>query len=223
MKCSMQRSKSLASQLFRRPGVVLGMVLGTFLSVAAPRVATSDTPRAVWRLQEIPFVYQGYSTRYSCDSLRLKVKQVLGAVAVHESTIVPTSCNMIGSSSQIASMQISVMSAAPLTPATEAEIAARSSRQELLDRLGVRRELNDEFPAQWREVDVGRQLNMDAGDCEFLRQLGDQVLSHLAVRIVDIEKSCPSTPRRFKQPKLKVEALVPLTIDGVPKIADIGR
>ena len=211
---AMQRSASFASRCSSVPNVVLGAVValaGTIL----PAAANSEIPHAVWRQQEIPFVYQGYNTRYSCDALQLKVKRVLGAVAVHDSTTIrPTSCSMIGTTSQIASMQISVVSAAPLNDRTKAELAARGSQQVLLDRLGVRQELGHEFVAQWREIDLARQLKFDAGDCEFLRQFGDQVLSHLAVTIVASEGPCSSAPPRFKQARLKVKALQPVLIDG---------
>jgi hypothetical protein len=182
---------------------------------SATDFAGADIAHAVWRQQEIPFVYQGYNTRYSCDALQLKVKQVLGAVAVHDSTtITPTGCSMIGPTSQIASMQISIVSAAPLNDATRAEFTARSSQQELLDRLGVRQELGQEFVAQWREVDIARQLRFEAGDCEFLRQFGDQVLSRMAVKVIASEGPCAVTPPRFKQARLKVRALAPVSIDS---------
>ena len=188
------------------------VALGTLVAMAIPLVARSEIPHAVWRLQEIPFVYHGYATRYSCAALQVKLKQVLGAVAAHDSTTIrPLSCSMVGASSQIASMQISVVSAAPLDADTQAEVAARSSRQALLDRLGVHRELDQEFPAQWRDVDLARQLKFESGDCELLRQIGDQVLSHLAVKFI-AEAPCPITPRRFTQPRLKVQALAPLSI-----------
>ena len=195
-------------------------VLGTVLALATPLVAQSEIPHAVWRVQEIPFVYHGHKTRYSCAVLQMKVKQVLGAVAVHESSISPTACSMIGESSQVASMQIRVVSAALLTSETRAEVAARSSQQVLFDRLGVRRELGDEFPAQWQELDLGRQLKFESGDCEFLRQISDQVLSRLAVQITAIEGPCPVTPSRFKQPRLKVNVLTPLGIDNLRTMSD---
>jgi len=177
--------------------------------------ANTDISHAVWRQQEVPFVYQGYTTRYSCDALQLKVKQVLGAVSVHDSTTIrPTGCSMIGTTSQVASMQISIVSAAPLDDATRTEVAARSSQQELFDRLGVRQELGQEFVAQWREVDIARQLRFEAGDCEFLRQFGDQVLSHMAVKVIASEGPCAVTPPRFKQARLKVQALTPISVDG---------
>lgn len=203
--------------LSRRIGCRIGLV-GALLAMVLPLTASSEIPRAashaIWRVQEIPFVYQSFQTRYDCNALRMKVKRVLGAIAVHDSTTIrPIGCSMVGESAQIASMEISVISAAPLTESASAELQARSSKQALLDRLGVRQELGQEFPAQWRDFDLARELRFEAGDCEFLRQLGDQVLSRLAVKVVAIDGPCPVTPRRFKQPRLKVQAFVPVSVD----------
>ena len=210
----MQRSKYFSFghviESWRRSWSV---ALGALVALA-PFAARSEIPQAVWRLQEIPFVYHGYATRYDCNALRMKLEKVLDAVAVHDSTTIrPMSCSLVGTSSQVASMQISVVSAAPLDAAARAEVAARSSQQVLLDRLGVRRGLGEEFPAHWRDVDLARQLKFESGDCELLRQIGAQVLSHLAVKILAVDSPCPITPRRFAQPRLKVQALAPLTID----------
>jgi hypothetical protein len=213
--------KRFDSRVGRRGLALSALVTLSTLSWAATQAANTfstddlaDISHAVWRLQEVPFVYQGYNTRYSCDALQLKVKQVLSAVAVHDSTtITPTGCSMIGTTSQVASMQIRIVSAAPLNDAARAEVAARSSQQELLDRLGVRQELGQEFVAQWREVDIARQLRLEPGDCEFLRQFGDQVLSHLAVKVIASEGPCAVTQPRFKQARLKVQALAPLSMD----------
>jgi len=209
---AMRRSITFAEQC----RFVLGSVMAlTLCAAASGEPSREDVSHAVWRQQEISFVYQGYITRYSCDALQLKVQQVLAALAVHDSTTIrPTGCSMIGATSQIASMQISVVSAAALTEETRAEIAARSGQQELLNMLGVRQELGQQFPAQWREIDVARQLKFEAGDCEFLRQFGDQVLSRLAVKVIAAEGPCATAPPRFKQARLKIQALTPIDIDG---------
>ena len=44
---------------------------------AAPPAPAGEPQSAVWTEKELTFVYQGFTTRYSCDGLRDKVRSVL--------------------------------------------------------------------------------------------------------------------------------------------------
>ena len=51
--------------------------LGLFLGSAAWADSTDGGQSAVWTQKEFQFVYQGFTTKYSCDGLRDKMRTVV--------------------------------------------------------------------------------------------------------------------------------------------------
>ena len=192
-------------------------VLGVLLCFAIAPLARAEPQPAAWRVQDVRFVYRGSMTIYDCVHLGLKVRQILDAVGVHESTRIQTeSCNVLqpagGAPTQVVSMRIHLAAPAFATAELKAEQASASARNELLERLGAQRLSASEFAAVWVERDLSntRGLKMSAGDCELLQQVREQLLSRLAVQVIGRERSCSSSPHRLRRPVLKVLALVPL-------------
>ncbi len=53
--------------------IVAGVLVGPAAGIAAPQNAVE----AVWVSRQVSFVYQGFTTHYSCDGLRDKVRDML--------------------------------------------------------------------------------------------------------------------------------------------------
>jgi len=168
---------------------------------------------AFWRSQDVRFVYRGQATIYDCEALRQKIRQVLSEIGAHIGTRVePVGCHVTRAAdvpAQMASFQIRVVSPAPASTHIEQERAKLDSRRALLGRLGVATESAHEFPADWRSVDVVRSgaVRFDGSDCELLRQLREQVLSKLAVKVLAQDRRC--SMQRLRLPTLTVAVLVP--------------
>lgn len=192
-------------------------VLGVLLCLAIAPFARAEPQTAAWKAQDVRFVYRSSLTIYDCEHLGSKMRQILHAVGAHASTRIQTeSCNVLqpagGTPAQVVSMRIQLTAPALATPELRAELRRESSRHELLKRFGVQTVSSDEFAAVWVKRDLSnmRGLRMDAGDCELLLQVREQVLSKLAVEVVGSDRSCSSSPHRLRRPVLKVLALVPL-------------
>jgi hypothetical protein len=174
-----------------------------------------DVTAAVWKSHAMHFNYVGRTTAYSCDTLISKVARVLAVTGVRDMRIDAKTCIFGGGQGQplvqLASMQLDFRSPTLATAAAKAEIAEGAARRELLQRLGVSAPPSEEFPAVWKQVNLGadRRLQLDAGDCELLRQLTRQVLSEMAVEIVSRNPSCSLSPQRHSKARLKIRALTP--------------
>lgn len=183
----------------------------------AAAAAAAHTQAAYWRTQDIKFVYRGQSSLYDCASLRIKVQQVLGEIGAQVGTRVdPLGCHISNFAvpTQIATLQIMIVSPAPATSELEQELARLEGRRELLERLGAKPPPTEEFPAGWQDVDIARTSTARFGsvDCELLRQLREQVLSKLAVRVLAYDRTCST--QRMRPPKLTVAVLVPAGVPG---------
>ncbi len=191
-------------------------MLGAILWLSSFAALADETEPALWVSQEIHLVYRSQLTLYECASVRRKVMSILHALGAHASTDVRLqSCNISqpagGPPSQLVSMQIHVLSAAPATAQLRAALAKRQSRRELLERLGARTSPPEEFTAVWRRVDLtaDRELRLGSSDCELLEQLTQQVLPKLSVKVLARERFCSQSPHRLRKPTLKVLALKP--------------
>ena len=220
-------NKSYAGETRRRSRYLSALLSASIVVSSAMLPAHAESQRALWKTQQIRFVYRGYTTMYACSVLEAKVRQILGALGAQDGTKVDAQhCNVVHAAStaamQTASLQIDVVSAAPATPELKNTLASQSSRRELLSRLGVEQATADEFPAEWHGVDVAslRQIRLTAGDCELIRQLRDQVFPKLAIQVIASDRSCSLAPHRLREPRLKVLALLPATQpDALPSDA----
>ena len=59
------------------PAIVGGLLLGCGMSAPLWADESGGSVPAVWADKELTFVYQGFTTKYSCDGLRDKMRGVL--------------------------------------------------------------------------------------------------------------------------------------------------
>ncbi len=205
--------------VFKQMGCVLGLV---GLLAAAGARADDATP-AVWKTQEIQFNYFGFTTTYTCDGLRDRVRAILRAVGADKDLQLTTwGCGALDRPTRLPSLRIALSTPVPATPENIADIS-RLAADQAADKKSSRKQLShaattDQFPAVWKTVDF-RKSNVQArsGECELMEQLRDQVFKKLSVRIVDDHLNCIPNQISIGQPDLKVAALVPAPTDGVTK------
>jgi hypothetical protein len=168
---------------------------------------------AVWRVQSLRFAYSGYSTVYSCDSLRDKVRDILQVLGARETTRIRS----WGCTDMVTHgfMEITLESPVEATPENVRALTNYDSTQQLVAR--VRNERLDppeelpRFPAAWKTVSMKQKpLKLGPSDCELVEQLRRDVFPRMSIRVERDRLHCSVAFGNLGQPQLRVAALVAL-------------
>jgi hypothetical protein len=149
---------------FKIPALVAIAAL-TWASAGAARPDDS----AVWVPKEFTFRYQGFTTQYSCDGLRDKMRKVLLELGARPDLEVSNyGCTRLSGPDPFPGVRVRMN---VLQPAPKGEQAVA---------------------AQWEKVDLlSRRDPIDAtADCELILQIEQQVLPLFATRNVDYSSTC---------------------------------
>jgi hypothetical protein len=153
-------------------GLLLGLPAGA-ADTGAPATAAPEALPAVWTQKQLNFLFQGFTTRYSCDGLEGKIKHVVkelgarGDFEVHSYGCATPSGRPDPFPS--VSIKMSVLQPAPAGAAA-----------------------TDLVPAHWQRVDLHLDKDpvWEAGDCELLEQIKQKLLPLFATREVDFASNC---------------------------------
>lgn len=189
------------------------------LSVSAAEAQAADPVQAVWMEQEVDFYFQSFTTYYSCSSLETKIRRILTALGARDLKLRTRGCISPHEIARLPSVRINLTAAVEATPEALAELEKTRSTRELIAR--ARRDASqaqrdeEQFLAQWQSVSFARnKLHLDPGDCELIEQLKERVFPKLAIRVVDDQVRCSPNQPALAQPRLVVEALMPMpTVD----------
>jgi hypothetical protein len=167
---------------------------------------------AVWKTQRIAFVYQGYSTFYSCSGLHRTLQRILVNVGARDGIRLQT--YYCDDRSGAARFELTIESPVEATPENVRELTTYDSRDELVatvrgERLPSAEDL-PRFPAVWKTVSFARDRNMRLapGDCELVQELRRQILPRMSVHVIRDNVRC-SAFGTIAPPQLTVSALVP--------------
>jgi hypothetical protein len=153
--------------------------------------AGSGRESAVWAPKELNFVYQGFTTNYSCDGLQDKMKRVLLKLGARADIQVRGfGCTRLVGPDPFAGVRI---------------------RMNVLQTAG--KQGGQAVPAHWKVVDLLADLDdrdpVDAaGDCELVEQIKQKVLPLFATRNVDYSATCVPRQLLVGATRLKAEVLV---------------
>lgn len=182
-----------------RAGLTSSLAAVTLLASALPGPARADTPSgegqtAVWTHKELWFVYQGFTTHYSCDGLRDKVRVVLLDLGARKKDlqVVESACSRsAGRPDPFPGVRIKMSVLIPADGATEGQ---------------------ESVPAHWKpvalKVDDYHYTN-DSGECELVEQVRDKILPLFTTRNLDYRSDCIPHQASPTGPSLKLEALFP--------------
>ena len=145
---------------------VLG-VSSAALAIAAQQPAVD----ASWHKQEVQFTYTGFTTNYTCDGLRGKLKLLLRLAGARPDADVRVPCTSPAGSPQRSSTVLLTLHA--LAPAAAADANAATT--------GV-----------WKDVawSAGSPRELDAGDCELIDNFARRILPLFTTRNVENRMSC---------------------------------
>jgi hypothetical protein len=187
-----------------RSGLIVPAVVACLLAApvwaadetAAPQGATGEPQLAVWADKELTFVYQGFTTRYSCDGLRDKVRGVL-----------------LDLGAQKKSLKIQEQGCTSASGRPEPFPGVHVKMRILLPTAAVSPTKSDQtpVPAHWRPVDLKLRdsFSNDSGECELVEQIRSQILPHFSTRNVELNSNCVPHQASATRPSLKMEVLVP--------------
>jgi hypothetical protein len=143
------------------------------LAGQAPAVQAGDLA-ATWQRHEIDFTYVGFTTRYSCEGLRDKLRVLLEASGAQPGfRITARSCGMrYGNVTKFPAVKLVFHTAA--LPSDGSAAAGEPT------------------PARWQKVVLKRRQprQLDPGDCELVEQFRDRILPAFTTRHVDADINC---------------------------------
>ncbi len=151
----------------------------------------AETVPAKWEAHQVRFNFFGLNSVYTCDGISDAVRRLLIAFGARDDARVEARC--MGSSSELEQHH-------RLLLAFAVPVAEQSD------------DLREEtFPAEWREVRIGRNRPRGLGDtdCELVEQFHEQVLARLRVRNTKKRPRCPMGSVR-QSPNLSLTLLMPL-------------
>ena len=172
-------------------------------TAAATEAATdaADAQPANWTPKELSFIYQGFTTHYSCDGLREKVRSALLILGARKKDLVinESGCvNRNGGPESFPGVRIKMQ---VLTP-----VAAGATP--------------DAKPvaAHWKPVDLrlDRDALSESGDCELLEQIKQSILPLFTTRNIKYSSTCVPHQLSVGGTILRADVLVSDAPDAKP-------
>lgn len=145
-------------------------------AVSLPPVAQANDANvsAAWKRHEIEFVYMGFTTRYSCEGLRDKMKLLLRTVGARPGfEVVTRSC--AGPPGRVDPFpNVRIVFETPEIPAAG------------------RHDVGDPTVARWRPVALSQHKprDLETGDCELVEQFRGRVLTAFVTRQLEGDINC---------------------------------
>lgn len=176
----------------KRTGILIAAVFLT----TAPAWAADDSGDhlfAVWTDKELTYVYQGFTTKYSCDGLRDKMRGVLLDLGAEKKTLKVTE---LGCSSDFGRPD----------PFPGVKVKMR-----VLQPAAFNTSDKDLVAAHWQPVDLKLRDSFatDSGECELVEQIQQRVVPLFAARNVQLRTDCIPHQATATPPSLKMQVLAP--------------
>lgn len=149
--------------------VLAGVLLATLPALAVAQGGVE----AVWAPRHVKFVYQGFTTRYSCEGLREKIHEMLSKLGARDVKVRPYGCIGLTGVEPFPGVKVTMR---VLVPAT----VHGGRRPEAV------------VPSHWRDVSLMRS-NADPeeqGNCELIEQFKETFLPLFATRHIRYQSNC---------------------------------
>jgi len=175
----------------------------------------ADGPiEAIWRVQRFDFIYRSTDVYYACHVLPLKIGAILTALGAHDRVVVDIDC-MGRAFVNRAHARVTLATPIAATPANLRVATTFDARTRLLARV---RKIElpaaadvERFPASWRTISLGSRSDprLEAGDCDLLRALREQIFPKLPIRMAREGLRCVAGGSTRIRPRLEATALMP--------------
>jgi hypothetical protein len=169
---------------------VAASITASTLAAAEPVAPGAPSVQAaVWTPKQLEFQYVGFTTKYTCDGLLLKIKSVLTMLGARQLQVRSAGC--VGSSAPetVTGVYIKMNVLQPVAGATK----------------------DAAVPALWQPVDLlARRDPVDAAaDCELIEQIEVKILPLFSTRNVQYSSACAAHHLYVGGTKLTAEVLMP--------------
>ncbi len=157
----------MRTKAFYQVVAAAGVLLGALPATAAPKVD------AVWASRDVRFVYQGFTTHYSCDGLRDKISGMLSSLGARDLKVRTYGCTRLVGVEPFPGVRVSMQ---VLVPA--------SSQHD--------KKAGPVVAAHWQEVvlmpdNAGLQ---EQGNCELIEQFKETFLPLFTTRHIRYQSNC---------------------------------
>ena len=163
------------------------------LAQAPPQASPAPPAWAVWTPKELRFVYMGFTSHYSCDGLRDKMRVILLQLGARpDMKLRETPCaGQLGRPTEFPGVTVNMN---VLTPFDAAKTNAADTP----------------LPAHWKSVEIStdRDPLREAGDCELIEQVKSRVLPLFTTRNVEYRSTCIPNQLQVGGTLLKAEVLI---------------
>jgi hypothetical protein len=163
---------------------------------AVPAENASPPTWVVWTPKELRFVYMGFTSHYSCDGLRDKMRAILLQLGARSDlTVQEVPCS--GSAGRPTEFPGVTVKMNVLTPWDAATSNAAATP----------------LPAHWKVIDIStdRDPLREAGDCELIEQVKSRVLPLFTARNVEYHSTC--IPHQLQVGGTELKPEVPIADD----------
>jgi hypothetical protein len=164
-------------------------------ALAQPTTPTGPAPPAwaVWTPKELRFTYMGFTSHYSCDGLRDKMRAILlqlGARPDMKLREIPCA-GQLGRPTEFPGVTVNMNVLTPFDP-TKANATETP------------------LPGHWKSVEIttDRDPLREAGDCELIEQVKSRVLPLFTTRNVEYRSTCVPNQLQIGGTLLKAEVLI---------------
>lgn len=147
------------------------------LLAAVPALAVAqDSVSAVWVPKQIQFIYQGFTTHYSCDGLRDQIRDMLAKLGAQDLKVREYGCARPVGPDPFPGVSVSMR---VLVPASSGATSAAKDQSAPVD-------------AQWKDVVLlaSNSSFEDQGNCELIEQFKETFLPLFATRDVKYGSTC---------------------------------
>jgi hypothetical protein len=148
----------------------------TFLAALPTLAVAQDSVSAVWVPKHVEFFYQGFTTHYSCDGLRDKVRDMLEKLGAQDLKVQEIGCVRPVGPTEFPGVSVKMR---VLAPASSAEASKAKSASAPVQ-------------AQWKDVvlmPANADFN-DQGNCELIEQFKETFLPLFSTRNVKYGSTC---------------------------------
>ena len=163
------------------------------LAQAPPQASPAPPAWAVWTPKELRFTYMGFTSHYSCDGLRDKMRVILLQLGARpDMKLRETPCaGQLGRPTEFPGVTVNMN---VLTPFDAAKTNAAETP----------------LPAHWKSVEIStdRDPLREAGDCELIEQVKSRVLPLFTARNIEYRSTCIPNQLQVGGTLLKAEVLI---------------
>jgi len=157
------------------------LLFGAGLSARAADAPSVDAGAGTWQQHQYQLSFPGFTTIYSCEGLRDKLRLLLRRLGARDdASVVPVCVESYGRPDKMAQAMMKFWTLQPTADAASANASASPTA------------LGEPVLAVWRHVELApnRPYELTAGDCELMEQFRNNVLPMFTTRNVKSQFNC---------------------------------